>query len=251
MNMSQSHTHVPEDGPARTGRRRFRSRALPISLVVVAATAGMAALVPTAASFARTPSVSILSANTATTPSDVTVSVASVMGSGCPQGSAAVAMSPDNTAFTVTYSKYLAQVGVGTSPTDRRRNCQLNVIVNMPGGFTYAIDQVDYRGYGHLEQGASGEARASYYFQGMTETVSSAHPFTGPLDDNWQATDKVGLEAMVFAPCGEQRNLNINTQLKVNAGASDLANTTSFMSMDSTDSAVSAVYHFAWKKCQA
>ncbi|CAM5378677.1 hypothetical protein SALBM311S_06184 [Streptomyces alboniger] len=36
-------------------------------------------------------------------------------GSGCPQGTAAVAVSEDNTAFTVTYSDYLAQAGAPPS----------------------------------------------------------------------------------------------------------------------------------------
>jgi hypothetical protein len=44
----------------------------------------------------------------------IVIDVVTVNGSGCPPGSAAVAVSPDNTAFTVTYSQYLAQVGVGS-----------------------------------------------------------------------------------------------------------------------------------------
>ncbi|GAA1919243.1 hypothetical protein GCM10009716_30030 [Streptomyces sodiiphilus] len=73
------------------------------------------------------------------------IELVSVYGSGCPEGSAAVAVSPDNTAFTVTYSEYLAQVGVGAKPTDFRKNCQLNLAVRVPQGFTYAVFGVDYR----------------------------------------------------------------------------------------------------------
>jgi hypothetical protein len=149
----------------------------------------------------------------------------------------------------VTYSEYLAQAGVGAKPTDVRKNCQINVIVNVPQGFTYAIDQVDYRGFAHLEAGAKGTERANYYFQGSSQTLFVSHPFTGPYNDDWHATDQVGIAALVFAPCGEKRNLNINTELRVDGGTSDLKKTTSFMSMDSTDSAISTVYHFAWKQC--
>src|SRR4051812_42448781 len=84
-------------------------------------------------------------------PSSIAIDVVTANGSGCPAGTAAVAVSPDKSAFTVTYSNYLAQAGAGTRPTDFRKNCQLNLNVHIPGGFTYAVTEADYRGYAHLE----------------------------------------------------------------------------------------------------
>ncbi|MFI1971855.1 hypothetical protein BLA24_06600 [Streptomyces cinnamoneus] len=182
-------------------------------------------------------------------PDKIVIEVATVNGSGCPAGTAAVAVSPDNTAFTVTYSEYLAQVGVGSKPTDFRKNCQLSLNVHVPQGFTYAIAAADYRGYAKLEPGASGTEKASYYFQGSPVTTPSSHTFRGSYADNWQATDSVPIAALVWAPCGELRNFNINTELRVNAGSSDPSKTTSFMTMDSTDGSINTVYHLAWKEC--
>ncbi|MDF3289616.1 DUF4360 domain-containing protein [Streptomyces silvisoli] len=181
-------------------------------------------------------------------PGKIVIDLVNVNGSGCPAGTAAVAVSPDNTAFTVTYSDYMAQVGVGARPTDFRKNCQLGLDVHVPQGFTYAVAEADYRGYGHLENGASGLERANYYFQGMQQTSYIEHPFSGPMDDDWQTTDTTDVASLVYAPCGEERNFNINTELRVNAGTSD-PNTTSFLSMDSTDGSITTVYHFAWKQC--
>jgi hypothetical protein len=179
----------------------------------------------------------------------IVIDVVTVNGSGCPAGTAAIATASDNTSFTVTYSDYLAQVGVGASPTDFRKNCQLNLRVQVPQGFTYAIAQADYRGFASLAGGATGLERANYYFAGTSPTTSISHPFSGPLGDDWQTTDKTDVAALVFAPCGESRNLNVNTELRVAAGSSNPAATTSFMSMDSTDGSVRTVYHFAWKQC--
>lgn len=179
----------------------------------------------------------------------VIIDVVTVNGSGCPLGTAAIAVSEDNTAFTVTYSNYLAQVGVGAKPIDFRKNCQINLLVHVPNGFTYAVAQVDYRGFGSIAQGAIGVEKASYYFQGMSPTAAVSHAVPGPYEDNWQFTDTTDLIAMSYLPCGELRNLNINTELRVTAGTSDLTSTTSFMSMDSTDTTISTVYHFAWKQC--
>ncbi|KAB1148793.1 DUF4360 domain-containing protein [Streptomyces luteolifulvus] len=181
-------------------------------------------------------------------PDKIIIKIATVNGSGCPQGTTAIAVSEDNTAFTVTYSDYLAQAGGNSDPTAFRKNCQLNLVVHVPQGFTYAIASADYRGFASLQSGASGTQRASYYFQGSPNTATRTHPFSGPYNDNWQATDSTDWAQLVWAPCGVQRNFNINTELRVNAG-SQAPGRVSFMTMDSTDGDISTVYHLAWKEC--
>jgi hypothetical protein len=179
----------------------------------------------------------------------IVIDVVTVLGTGCPAGTAAVAVSPDNTAFTVTYSQYLAQVGVGSKPTDFRKNCQLNVAVHVPAGFTYAIAKADYRGFASLAAGATAMQRAQYYFQGMSQTAFVTHPFRGPFEEDWFASDQTDIASLVYHPCGALRNLNINTELRVSAGTSNPATTTSFVSMDSTDGSIQTVYHFHWQHC--
>jgi hypothetical protein len=92
--------------------------------------------------------------------------------------------------------------------------------------------------------------KANYYFQGHSETAYAEHKFSGGLDDNWHTKDQTDLEALVFHPCGESRNLNINTELRVNVGSSNPTKTTSFMSMDSSDGAIDTIYRFVWKTCR-
>lgn len=64
------------------------------------------------------------------------IDVVAANGLGCRLGTADVIVSPDNKAFTVTYSEFTAQVGVGAKPLDFRRNCQLALNVDVPRGFT-------------------------------------------------------------------------------------------------------------------
>ncbi|QIS22118.1 DUF4360 domain-containing protein [Nocardia terpenica] len=179
----------------------------------------------------------------------ITVDVVTVNGSGCPQGTAAVAVAADNTAFTVTYSQFTALVGVGADPTDFRKNCQLVLQVHVPQGFTYGIASADYRGFAHLDAGATALERARYYFQGDSATEYVDHPLSGFYDDDWQMTDTTDVGAIVFQPCGQTRDFNINTELRVKAGTSDPYTTTSFITMDSTDGSIVTTYHFAWKQC--
>jgi hypothetical protein len=213
----------------------------------VGATAAAAVLLGLsyAGTAAATPNAQFLSPP----PDKVVVDLVTVNGSGCPVGSAAVSISEDSTAFTVTYSKYLAQVGIGSTPTDFRKNCQLGLRVHVPQGYTYAIAQTDYRGYASLAKGATAVEQANYYFQGTTPTARLQKTFTGPYENNWQRTDYVGVEALSWARCGAYRDLNINTELRVSAGRSNPARTTSFITMDSTDNSLSTLYHLAWKKC--
>jgi uncharacterized protein DUF4360 len=176
------------------------------------------------------------------------IDVASANGSGCPAGTADVLVSGDNTAFTVTYSEYQAQVGAGTKPTDFRRNCQLILNVHVPQGYTYAIAKTDYRGFAKMSAGSWAYQQANYYFQGDSHTVRSRHNFAGPLERDWQTTDEVGVEALTWARCGALRYFNINTELRMGAGTSD-PSTTSLITMDSTDTELSTIFHLAWKKC--
>lgn len=177
----------------------------------------------------------------------ITVDVATVNGSGCPQGSAAVTVDDDNTSFKVTYSRFLAQAGGGADAVETRKNCQINLIVNIPSGYTYAIAKAEYRGFGHLEPGATGTQKASYYFTGDSRTTSSTHELPGPYSGAWQFTDSSAVHELVYQPCGAQRNLNINAELRVKAG--DDPSRTSLMAMDSAHGSVSTVFHFDWKRC--
>lgn len=183
-------------------------------------------------------------------PDKVSVQVATVNGSGCPRDTVAVALSPDKTAFTVTYSNYIAQVGPESKPTDNRKNCQIAMKVYVPQGFSYGLVKVDYRGYKELQRGASGRLVAGYYFQGNSGTDRRTHKFQGSENpgDNWTKTDVTEFSQIVWSPCGEQRNFNVNTEMRVDRGSSSRQDT-SYMTMDSTDGDLKTLYHWAWKRC--
>jgi len=184
-------------------------------------------------------------------PSDkITLDIKTINGSGCPAGTAdaAAIVAEDNTSFKVTYNNFVAKDGAGASVLDGRKNCQINVLVHVPQGFTYAIAQVDYRGFAHVESGASALEQANYYFAGTSPTTRIRHTFPGPFHGTWHVTDTADVATLVFAACGEDRNLNINAELRADSGTSP-ASTTTFIEMDSERGSVETLYHFAWKKC--
>lgn len=178
----------------------------------------------------------------------ITVEVVTVNGSGCPAGTARVTTAADNTSFRVIYNEYVAQTGSAADPTDFRKNCQLNLAIHIPQGFTYAIARADYRGFAFLRAGATGLMRAAYYFQGSSDTLYLDHPLSGPFTDTWHATDSTAIAELVFRPCGRDVNLNINTELRVRAPASS-PKSTNVMAMNTTRGDIDTLYHFHWKKC--
>jgi hypothetical protein len=196
-------------------------------------------LVATAPAMAKT---------TATVPiGKISIEAVTVNGSSCRPGTTAVAIAPDNTAFTVTYSAFLAQVGVGAKPADAKAKCKLHVTVHVPAGYSYAINTADYRGFAAIARGASAIVRTGHRFQGDTAVKDVDHRLSGPFNDDWQDTDVTS--ALVYSPCGKQRKYEVGVELIVDGGTSDTASTTSLIAMDSTDGSIETTYHFVWKTC--
>ena len=177
----------------------------------------------------------------------IAIDLVTMNGTGC-FGNVQAAMWPDNTGLSVSYSAYTATVGVGAGPFDFRKNCNLNLLIHVPPGFTFAIAAVDQSGFASLAAGASGVVRMRLFFQGGPFPPFVDHSLTGPFNDDWWFTDTVDPAALVFAPCDTQPHLNIATEVRATLGTSDPATTTSFMAMDGVDTLPHA-YHLVWKHC--
>ena len=186
------------------------------------------------------------SANAATAdqPPYFTVHLLSANGSGCPAGSAAVSQASDK-AFTVTYSQYIAAAGDGAPPLSFRKNCQLNLGVGVPAGWTFGITAVDYRGYAHLGNSAHGTLSASYYYACLPGTYRQQHPMFGPTDGDYEFMDRAPIVA--FAPCHFHTTLNVNTELRTYRGSDP--SYLNVLTMDSTDVNMSTIYHLAFHRC--
>jgi len=61
----------------------------------------------------------------------------------------------------------------------------------------------------------TGLQAANYYFQGQSASSARSHRFTGPLADTWDTADTFAPDELVFAPCYDQRLLNVNTELRL------------------------------------
>ena len=68
-------------------------------------------------------------------PKQVKIIGISLLGSGCPAGSADVQIDVTGSLFEATFSQYEVQTGPRTSPVDWRKNCKLTINMQFDPGF--------------------------------------------------------------------------------------------------------------------
>jgi hypothetical protein len=154
-------------------------------------------------------------------PSYVRVRSLSYAGSGCPAGSVATNVSPDRQAVTFLWDSFAATIGDGAPFSDKRKNCQVNVDLDFPSGWSYSLATIDARGYVSLERGVTAEALTTFYFQGSATTGRFQTTFRGPEDRDYELRDTLGTGGEVWSPCGAQRSLNVNFEVRLNADDDD------------------------------
>ena len=168
-------------------------------------------------------------------------------GSGCPAGSVGNNVSPDFQAFTLLFDQYQAAAGPGVPFGQKRKNCQVNVSMDIPNGWSYTLFTVDTRGYVSLQPGVRAMEQSTYYFQGQQLTGREQTVIYGPTDRNYQATDQITMANQVWSPCGVVRSLNINTEVRVDNSAAP--NNQGMMTVDSIDGQFKLIYGIRWRRC--
>lgn len=169
----------------------------------------------------------------------VTIDIVTVAGTGCRAGTATVSVAPDNSRFTLDHGEVIGWVGGAAKPADARKSCQAQLRITPPAGYTYALAPTTYRGWVHLEQGATATVRFRHFFQGELPH-DSTYLFTGPDDDYWERVDPAG----PGLPCGQARLVTIATDVRASLGNADPTKN-SYLATD----AFSTEHHFTWTRC--
>ena len=184
-------------------------------------------------------------------PDYVRVRSISYAGTGCPAGTVATNISPDRQGLRILFDQFIAEVGPGVPFNQKRKNCQLNIDLDFPSGWSYTVRTMDHQGYVALERGVKATQAVSYYFQGQSATARLSTKFTGPIDQDYQIRDTLGSSAEVWSPCGAQRALNINTQVNLNnSGASHKHGIITVERGDGAFPSGLGGLGLAWRRCQ-
>jgi hypothetical protein len=170
--------------------------------------------------FAR-PSVKILGANYG--------------GSGCPNESASVGVSPDGQELTILFDEFAAE---GNSRRHNRKSCNLSIPIQVPQGFQISLYDADYRGY--VAPATRARLRSEYFFAGRRGPVFS-RAFNGETDYN--VRDRLATVADVWSACGDSLNMRVNTSMTASGRG--------IATVDSFDLAHRGlVYHIKYRACR-
>ncbi|MGK4005075.1 DUF4360 domain-containing protein [Sorangium sp. So ce1036] len=167
-------------------------------------------------------------------------------GSGCPVGTAAGVISPDQKALTVIFDRFEAQAGPGAARSANRAFCQLAVDLRFEPGWQVALFDATYRGFADLESGVQALHETSYYFSGSPLTSGPlTWSMVGPFTDNFSRTDSFA--TTVWSECGTVRPLNIKTNLYVTNRLAPAR--AGVVTNDTTDVQVRIEYALMYRRC--
>lgn len=165
-------------------------------------------------------------------------------GTGCPDGSASVTLSPDAKSLSILFDEYYVEAGGSTNKSLDRKSCNIAIPVHVPQGLSVSILTIDYRGYNSLPSGARSVFNVEYFFAGQRGPTFSK-TFNGKLDKDYLITNKLKASALVWSKCGADVNLRTNSSIRVQTRQ----NKEALATVDSQDVSAAIVYALQWKKC--
>jgi hypothetical protein len=168
---------------------------------------------------------------------------ASVLGSGCPYGTADVHAVDSNTAFEIRLSDYVVKTGPGTMASDWRKNCKLTLNIEYDAGFQFSTINADMRGYAFLPAGAEGQCLNTFSFTGAQGEVNYGINFRGAREGAFSLS--ANSDVVSWSPCGGSTAiLNMNTQCSISP-TKDRA----LIAVDRISSKLTVRVALQWRQC--
>lgn len=165
-------------------------------------------------------------------------------GTGCPQGSLVQGLSEDRSSLSLVFDKFVVSAGPGVPITENRKNCQINLNLRVPQGWSYSVAQVNYLGFVQLAAGQTGSQKSIFYFQGDVAQISANSNFSGPVSRDYLTGDFIPVSSQIWSSCNGAKPLNINTQVRISSPQLSGQITT-----DSIDGKVKQILKLSWKRC--
>ena len=165
-------------------------------------------------------------------------------GTGCPDGTASVTLSPDAKSLSILFDEYYVEAGGATNKSLDRKSCNIAIPVHVPQGLSVSILTIDYRGFNSLPSGARSVFNVEYFFAGQRGPRFSK-TFRGELDQDYLITNKLQATALVWSACGADVNLRTNSSIRVQTRQ----NKEALATVDSEDINAAIKYQLQWKRC--
>lgn len=199
-------------------------------------------------------------------PPSAAVTSVQIDGSGCEAGSANALITSDLNYLSVLYDRFSVELGKGTAnPGDSNdeKSCSIVVNINVPHGWTFDFDTVDYRGFIEVTNaGALGYQFIKAEIEGGRSFGFEQKVFKGPINKNYVVSVKNqapgilgslgGIGKVGGAVACLSGGQNIRVKIKSQIGVKSLIKflkPRARLVIDSTDASMAQRLKFNWKRC--
>jgi hypothetical protein len=168
-------------------------------------------------------------------------------GTGCPIGSVATALSPDDTQLSILFDQFVVEAGPAAGTNLARKNCSIAIPVTVPNGYSVSVVGVDYRGFVGLPRGRATATFTASYFFADARGVSFSKTYRGGENTNYVLENDLLLTAVTWSRCGAQTNLRISSSMMVN---NPEMRQDALATVDSVDVSSGIVYQLQYRSCR-
>jgi hypothetical protein len=170
-------------------------------------------------------------------------------GTGCPAGSVALTVSPDESAVSVLFNSFVVEAGGQTSKRLDEKTCGISIPIEVPAGYSLSVATVDYRGYVFSpKQNIFNNMSVDYNWFGHPGRHYETK-FSGPIEQNFTISQQVVSNMRQWSKCGQKSNLVIAANLKTRTNPQNDSTILALDSIDGTGSASGLRFHVAWQPC--
>lgn len=170
-------------------------------------------------------------------------------GNGCPAGSVALTVSPDDTAVSVLFDKMIVEAGGSTNRRSEQKNCQLNIPIEVPPGYKATVATVDYRGYVF-------SSKQNIFNNLSVDYIWFGHPgrhyenkFKGPIDDVYTISQKVQAHLKQWTACGQTSSLVITADILTRTNPQGDSSLLALDSIDGASNDAGLKFHLEYQAC--
>lgn len=195
------------------------------------------------------------------TPPSASVTNIQIDGSGCDASNATAIMTQDLNYLSVLYDRFSAQIGKGTENPNAKsieKQCTILVDINVPQGWTFDIDSIEYRGYVEIPN------KLAVAYQLATAEISGGKGFgfeqkliNGPKTENYslvvQNKSLLGNNSKISTLACLSSGQNIRVRIKSVIGVRNLLaqifKPAVKIVVDSTDASFRQNLKLSWRRC--
>ncbi|KAL2267802.1 hypothetical protein VTJ83DRAFT_5079 [Remersonia thermophila] len=179
----------------------------------------------------------------AAAPKNLKVVGASVLGSGCPYGSADVWTDSSNTALEIRLKEYVVRTGPNTRAEDWRKNCKITLNLEYDAGFSLSTSTTNLHGYALIPAGVTGQCATTVDFTGVSGQASYGVSLKGARSGAFSLNANPDIVA--WSPCGGSTAiLNVNTQCWISP-----TDKQAIIAVDRISSRLTVRVDLKWKQC--